>query len=75
METNRPRNAEARPARLGGEEVNTSPTHAHHRYVIDFFDRPLDQRGDPPTMVRNVRARARTMSNAPDLLTPTTPAR
>jgi hypothetical protein len=30
---------------LGGEEVNTSPTHAHHRYVIDFFDRPL--RRDP----------------------------
>jgi hypothetical protein len=26
---------------IGGEEVNNSPTHAHHRYVIDFFDRPL----------------------------------
>jgi len=21
---------------IGGEEVNDSPTHAHHRYVIDF---------------------------------------
>lgn len=30
---------------IGGEEVNNSPTHAHHRYVIDFFDRPL--RRDP----------------------------
>ncbi|HEY8066776.1 MAG TPA: DNA methyltransferase [Methylosinus sp.] len=30
---------------IGGEEVTTSPTHAHHRYAIDFFDRPL--RKDP----------------------------
>ena len=21
---------------IGGEEVNTNPTHAHHRYVINF---------------------------------------
>ena len=26
---------------IGGEEVNTSPTHAHHRYVINFHDWPL----------------------------------
>ena len=26
---------------IGGEEVNTSPTHAHHRYVINFRDYPL----------------------------------
>ena len=30
---------------IGGEEVNTSPTHAHHRYVINFRDYPL-RRGD-----------------------------
>ena len=24
---------------IGGQEVNTSPTHAHHRYVIDFGER------------------------------------
>jgi hypothetical protein len=24
---------------IGGEEVNSSPTHAHHRYVINFGDR------------------------------------
>lgn len=35
------RNAERVLPYIGGEEVNTSPTHAHHRYVIDFFDRPL----------------------------------
>ena len=26
---------------IGGQEVNTSPTHAHHRYVINFRDWPL----------------------------------
>ncbi len=36
-----PRNAERIFPYIGGEEVNTSPTHAHHRYAIDFFDRPL----------------------------------
>ena len=24
---------------IGGEEVNTSPTHSHHRYIIDFEER------------------------------------
>jgi hypothetical protein len=28
---------------IGGEEINTSPTQAHHRYVIDFRNRPLDE--------------------------------
>ena len=36
-----PRNAERIFPYLGGEEVNTSPTHAHHRYVINFEDFPL----------------------------------
>ena len=31
-----PRNAERIFPYIGGEEVNTSPTHAHHRYVINF---------------------------------------
>jgi N-6 DNA Methylase len=39
------KNAERIFPYIGGEEVNTNPTHAHHRYVIDFFDRPL--RRDP----------------------------
>ena len=26
---------------IGGEEINTSPTHGHHRYVINFRDYPL----------------------------------
>ncbi len=36
-----PRNAERIVPFLGGEEVNTSPLHAHHRYCIDFNDFPL----------------------------------
>ena len=36
-----PRNAERILPYLGGEEVNASPTHSHHRYVINFADFPL----------------------------------
>ena len=36
-----PRNGEAIFPYIGGEEINTSPTHAHHRYVINFRDWPL----------------------------------
>ena len=40
-----PRNREAVFPYIGGEEVNTSPTHAHHRYVVNFRDYPL-RRGE-----------------------------
>ena len=36
-----PRNQEVIFPYIGGQEVNTSPTHAHHRYVINFSDYPL----------------------------------
>ena len=36
-----PRNREVIFPYIGGEEVNTSPTHAHHRHVINFRDWPL----------------------------------
>ena len=39
--TDNPRNKDAIFPYIGGEEVNTSPTHAHHRYVINFHDYPL----------------------------------
>ena len=44
-----PHNQEAIFPYIGGEEVNTSPTHAHHRYVINFCDYPLrrDDLGEP----------------------------
>ena len=34
-----PKNAEVIFPYIGGEEVNSSPTHAHHRYVINFGER------------------------------------
>jgi hypothetical protein len=42
---NDPRNSERIKPYIGGEEVNNSLTHAHHRYAIDFEDFPL--RRDP----------------------------
>ena len=36
-----PHNKDAIFPYIGGEEVNTSPTHTHHRYVINFHDYPL----------------------------------
>jgi N-6 DNA Methylase len=36
-----PRNGERIFPYLGGEEVNNGPTHAYHRYVINFEDFPL----------------------------------
>jgi hypothetical protein len=35
----KPKNAEVIFPYIGGEEVNSSPTHAHHRYVINFGER------------------------------------
>ena len=36
-----PHNRKAIFPYIGGEEVNTSPTYAHHRYVINFRNYPL----------------------------------
>ncbi|MDD9999310.1 MAG: hypothetical protein OXQ89_16355 [Rhodospirillaceae bacterium] len=36
-----PRNGECIFPYIGGEEVNTAPTHSHHRYVINFRNYPL----------------------------------
>ncbi len=38
-----PVNAEVIFPYIGGEEVNDSPTHAHHRYVINFGDRTEEE--------------------------------
>ena len=40
-----PKNEEVIFPCIGGEELNSSPTHAHHRYIINFHDYPL--RRDP----------------------------
>ena len=39
--SNDPRNGEAIFPYIGGEEANTSPMQAHHRYVINFKEYPL----------------------------------
>ena len=44
-----PGNREAIFPYIGGSEVNTSPTHEHHRYVINFRDYP-PRRADPEAM-------------------------
>jgi len=38
-----PKNAEVILPYIGGEEVNSSPTHAHHRYVISFGERSEEE--------------------------------
>lgn len=38
-----PRNQEVILPYIGGEEVNSSPTHAHHRYVINFGERSEEE--------------------------------
>ena len=38
-----PKNAEVIFLYIGGEEVNSSPTHAHHRYVINFGERSEEE--------------------------------
>lgn len=37
------RNQEVIYPYIGGQEVNTSPTHAHHRYVINFGERSEEE--------------------------------
>lgn len=38
-----PKNAEVIFPYIGGEEVNSSPTHLHHRYVINFGERSEEE--------------------------------
>jgi hypothetical protein len=38
-----PRNRDRIFPFLGGEEINNSPTHTHHRYIINFEDFPLER--------------------------------
>ena len=47
-----PRNRDVIFPYIGGEEVNTSPAHAYHRYVINFQDWPL-RRADLGTTWRD----------------------
>ncbi len=48
---NNPRNSEKVFPYFGGEEVNNSPTQAHHRYVINFEDMSFEQAGQWPDLL------------------------
>lgn len=55
-----PRNSEVIQPYIGGEEVNTSPSHAPHRFVINFGKRKeaeCDERW--PTLMKIVKQRVR----------------
>ena len=50
-----PKNAERIFSYIGGEEVNSSPTHAHHRYVINFSEMSEDEAKEYPDLYAIVR--------------------
>ena len=54
-----PRNQDVIFPYIGGQEVNTSPTHAYHRYAIDFFDRNLKEAERWPDLIRIVREKVK----------------
>ena len=55
-----PRNQNAMFPYIGGEEVNTSPTQSHHRYVINFGERTEDEcRERWPDLMAIVEARVK----------------
>jgi hypothetical protein len=55
-----PRNADVIFPYIGGDEVNDSPTHAHHRYVINFGDRSEDEcRSRWPELMTIVEAKVK----------------
>ena len=50
-----PRNAERIFPYIGGREVNTSPTQAYHRYVINFGQMSLEEAEQWPDLITIVR--------------------
>lgn len=54
-----PRNAERIFPYLGGEELNSSPTHAHHRYVINFGQMTEEEARRWPDLMEIVERKVR----------------
>jgi hypothetical protein len=54
-----PRNAERIFPYLGGEEVNDSPTHTHHRYVINFGEMSEEEARQWPDLMTIVEEKVR----------------
>jgi hypothetical protein len=44
---------------IGGAEVNDSPTHQNHRYIIDFFDMSEEQAQQWPDLYEIVKAKVK----------------
>ena len=53
------RNAERIFPYIGGDELNNSPAHQHHRYIIDFFDLSLEQASHWPDLIDIVRRKVK----------------
>ena len=59
-----PKNAEVIFPYIGGKEVNDRPTHAHHRYVINFGDRSEEEcRREWPELMGIVEAKVKPERN------------
>lgn len=54
-----PRNQERIFPYLGGEELNSSPTHSHHRYVINFGDLTEEEARAWPDLLRIVEEKVK----------------
>jgi hypothetical protein len=54
-----PRNQERIFPFIGGEEINTSPSHAHHRYVINFVMMSEEEARTWPDLMAIVEAKVR----------------
>jgi hypothetical protein len=54
-----PRNGELIFPYIGGEEVNKDPEHKHHRYVINFGERSLDEARNWPDLLAIVEEKVR----------------
>lgn len=53
------KNAERIFPYIGGEEVNDSPTQSHSRYIIDFYDRSLNEAAEWPELLEIVRQKVK----------------
>ncbi len=54
-----PKNQERIFPYIGGEEVNSSPTHAHHRYVINFGDMSEGEAREYPDLMEIVEEKVK----------------
>jgi hypothetical protein len=54
-----PRNAERIFPYIGGEEVNSSPTHTHHRYVINFGEMNESEAREYPDLMKIVEEKVK----------------